>query len=150
MYGSRAWCTASERNVNCVSKLQKWTALEILDADIGERREIIFRWLDWLKLKEELNLKRSSLIFRCIKYENHCPSYITELLMRNSDGHTRTSRCGKCNLVCPSYNRKTERGWTFQANGAKLWNSILLDIRKKESIGSFKYSVKKYFLAKNS
>ena len=35
-------------------------------------------------------------------------------------------------------------GRTFQANGAKLWNSIPLDIRKKDSIGSFKTSLKKY------
>ena len=59
-----------------------------MDADIGERSELLFRLLDWLPLKEELNLKRSSLIFRRIKDENTCPSYITELLTRNSDRHT--------------------------------------------------------------
>ena len=63
---------------------------------------------------------------------------------------TRTSRYGKYNLVYPSYNRETEGGRTFQANGAKLWNSIPLDIRKKDSIGSFKSFVRKYFLSKNS
>jgi len=77
-------------------------------------------------------------------------SYITELLTRNSDRHTRTNRYGKYNLVCPSYDRETEGGRTFQANGAKLWNSIPLDIRKKDSIGSFKSAVRKYFLSKNS
>ena len=82
--------------------------------------------------------------------KNNCPSYITKLLMRNSDRHTRTSRYGKYNLVYPSYNRETEGKRTFQANGAKLWNSIPLDIRKKDPIGSFKSSVKKHFLAKNS
>lgn len=150
LYGSCAWCTASEENVNRVSKLQKRAARVILDADIGERSEMLLRRLDWLPLKEELNLKRTSLIFRRIKDENNCPSYITELLTRNSDRHTRTSRYGKYNLVCPSYNRETEGGRTFQANGAKLWNSIPLDIRKKDSIGSFKSSVRKYFLSKNS
>ena len=56
----------------------------------------------------------------------------------------------KYNLVCPSYNRETEGGRTFQASGTKLWKSIPLDIRKKDSIGSFKSSVRKYFLAKSS
>ena len=46
-------------------------------------------------------------------------------------------------LVCLSYNRETEGERTFQANGAKLWNSIPLDIRKKDFIGSFKTSLKK-------
>ena len=92
LYGSCAWCTASVENVNRLSKLQKRAARVILDADIGERSELLFRRLDWLPLEEELNLKRSSLIFRCIKDENTCPSYMTELLTRNSDQLTRTSR----------------------------------------------------------
>ena len=114
LYGSCARCTASEGNVNRVSKLQKRAAPVILDADIGERSEILLRRLDWLPLKEELNLERTSLIFRRIKDENNCPSYITGLLTRNSDRHTRTSRYGKYNLVCPSYNRETEGGRTLE------------------------------------
>lgn len=150
LYGSCAWCTASEENGNRVSKLQKRAARVILDAAVGERSQLLFRRLDWLPLKEELDLKRSSLIFRRIKDENTCPCYITELLTGNEDRHTRTCRYGKYNLVCPSYNRETEEGRTFQAIGLKLWNSIPLDIRKKDSVGSFKSSVRKYFLAKNS
>ena len=150
LYVSCAWCTASEENINRVSKLQKRAARVILDTDIGERSELLFRQLDWLPLKEELNLKRSSLIFRRIKDENACPSYIAELLTRNSDRHTRASRYGKYNIVCPSNNRETKGGRTFQTSGTKLWNSIPLEIRKKDSIGSFKSSVRKYFLAKSS
>lgn len=37
-----------------------------------------------------------------------------------------------------------------QANGAKLWKSMPLDIRKEDFIGSFKSSVKNYMWAKNS
>ena len=95
----------------------------------------------------------SAPIFKPIKDKSIFPSYITELLMRNSDRDIRTSRYGKYILVCPPpppYNRETEGGQTFQANKAKLWNSIPLDIRKKDSIGSFKFSVKNYFSAKNS
>ena len=73
-----------------------------------------------------------------------------KLLTRNSDRLARISRYGKYNLVCPSYNRETEGRWTFQANGAELWNNNPLDIRKKDSIGSFKTSLKKYILAKSS
>ena len=42
-YGACAWCTTSEENVNCVSKLQKRAAQVILDSDIGERSELLFR-----------------------------------------------------------------------------------------------------------
>ena len=142
------YCVRRERQP-CIQTAKR-AARVILDADIGERSELLFRRLDWMPLKKELNLKRTCLIFRRIKHENNCPNYITELLTRNSDRHVRTSRYEKYNLVCPAYNRETEGGRTFQANGAKLWNSIPLDIRKKDSIGSFRTSLKKYFLGKNS
>ena len=146
LYGLCAWCNASEENVNRVSKLEKRV---ILDADIGERSKLFIDELIGCRLRSELNLKRTSLIFRRLKDENNCPSYTAELqaLTRNSDWHTRTNRYAKYYLMCPSYNRETEGRWTFQANRAKLWNSIPLDICKKDSIGSFKYSVKKYFFS---
>ena len=75
--------------------------------------------------------------------ENSCPSYLTKLLTKNSDRHNY-------NLVCPSYNREAEGGRSFQVSGAKLWNSIPLDIRKKESICAFKYSDRKYLLSRNT
>ena len=83
--------TSSEENVKRVSKLQKRAARVILDADTGERSEVLFRRLDWLPLKDELNSQMSSLIFMRINNEDHCPSYITQLLPRNSDRHSRTS-----------------------------------------------------------
>ena len=50
LYGSCAWSTASEENVKRVSSLQKRAARVILDADIGERSEVLLRPLDWLPL----------------------------------------------------------------------------------------------------
>ena len=120
LYESCARSTSSEENVKRVSKLQKRAARLILDADIGERSEVLFKRLDWLPLKDELNSQMSSLIFTHINNEDHCPSYITQLLPRNSDRHSRTSRYGKYNLVCPYYNRETEGGRSFQVRAIKL------------------------------
>ncbi len=106
---------------------------------------MLFRRLDWLPLKDELNLQKSSLIFTRINNENHCPSYITQLLPMNSDRHCRTSRYGKHNLVCPYYNRESEGGRSFQVRAIKLRNKIPLDMRKKNTIGSFNSALKKYF-----
>ena len=143
--GSRAWSTTPEENVKRVSKLQKRAARLTLDADVEERSEMLLRRLDWLPLMDELNLQKTSLIFRRIKDENNCPSYITKLFTKNSDRQNRTSRYGRYNSVCPSYNRETDGSRSFQVRGAKLRNSIPLDIRKEESICAFKSSVRKYF-----
>ena len=59
----------------------------------------------------------------------------------NSDRHCKNSRYRKYNLVCPYYNRESERGRSFQVRAIKLWNKILLDVRKKNTI-----ALKKHFL----
>ena len=134
--GSCTWSTALEENVQQVSKLQKWGTSVILDADIGERSEGLFRQLDWLPLKDEVNLQKCSLIFRCIINENDCPSYITQQLPGNSYLHSWAGHYAKYNLVCPHYDSETEGGHTFQARGVKLWNVIPLDVHEKDTAGS--------------
>ena len=89
------------------------------------------------------------VILRRIKDEIDCPSYMTELLTKNADRHNRTSRYEKYNLVYAHRTTEKLKG-RESVSGAKLWNSIPFDIRKKDSIGSFKCTVKKYFLTKNS
>ena len=125
-----------EENVQQVSKLQKWGACVILDADIGERSEGLFRRLDCLPLKDEVNLQKCSLIFRRIINENDCPSYITQQLPGNSDLYSRAGCYANYNLVCPHYDRETEGGHTFQARGVELWNVITLDVHEKDTAGS--------------
>jgi len=112
LYGSCAWTTATEENVKLVFKLQKRAAHVILDANISDRSKDLFRRLDWLPFKDEVNLQQCSLIFRRIRNEDDCPDYITKLLPRNSDlrSDSRASRYGRFNLVCPFYNRETEGG----------------------------------------
>ena len=85
LYGSWAWTTATEENVKRVFKLQKWEARVILDANIRDRSEDLFRRLDWLPFKDEANLQKRSLIFWRIRNEDNCPDYTTKLLPRNSD-----------------------------------------------------------------
>ena len=45
------------------------------------------------------------------------------------------------------YNRETEGGCSFKVRGAKLWNGIPFDMRKKDTAGAFKNTLKKYFFA---
>ena len=78
LYGSCAWTTATEENVKRVFKLQKRAARVILDANTRDRSKDLFRRLDWLPFKDEVNLQKRSLIFRRIRNENDCPDYITK------------------------------------------------------------------------
>lgn len=64
LYGSSTWNTALEENIQCVSKLQKQVVHVILDADVRERSERLFKLLHWLQLKDKVNLLKCRLIFR--------------------------------------------------------------------------------------
>ena len=90
-----------------VFKLQKRTARVILDVNIRDRSKELFRRLDWLPFKDEVNLQRCSL-----RNEDDCPDNITKLLPRNSDlrSDSRASRYVRFNFLCPFYNRETEGG----------------------------------------
>ena len=48
------------------------------------------------------------------------------------------SRYGRFNLVRPFYNTETEGGRALKVSGAKLWNRIPLDMRKKDTAGASK------------
>ena len=98
---------------------------------------------------DEVNLQQCSLVFRRIRNEDDCPDYVTKLLPRNSDlrSDSRANRYGRFNLVRPLYNRETEGRRTFKVRGAKLWNRIPLDMRKKDTAGAFKKALKKYFFS---
>ena len=55
-----------------------------------------------------------------------------------------TLRLFHYNLVCLHYNRETEGERTFQISSIKLWNSIPIEIRKKETIGAFESKLRTY------
>ena len=87
----------------------------------------------------------------CIRNEDDCPDYITKLLRRNSNdlmSDSRACRYGSFNLVGPFSKREQKKGVLLKfVRGAKLWNKIPLDMRKKDTASAFKNALKKYFLA---
>ena len=70
------------------------------------------------------------------------PSYLMNMLRLNSEQHSRSTRFCNLNFVCPKYKRKTEGGRTFSVSTSKLWNSLPTDIRKKETVKSFKNALR--------
>ena len=106
LYGSCVWAKATRREENGkrVFKLQKWTARVILDANIRARSKDLFRRLDWLPFKDEVNLQKCSLIISHIRNEDDCLDR-TKLLPRNSHlrSDSRANRYGMFNLVCSFY-----------------------------------------------
>ena len=61
---------------------------------------------------------------------------MNSLLTRNADVHSRESRHGDFNLVCPRFTRETEGGRSFSVSTTRFWNSLPRDIKSKSSFSS--------------
>ena len=91
--------------------MQKRAARVILEADYKARSVKLFQRLEWIPFHDESKILKASLVFNRIN--GNCPEYMTNILQRNSDIHTRTTRFSKVNLICPKYKRETEGGRSF-------------------------------------
>ena len=54
---------------------------------------------------------------------------MNSLLTRNADVHSRESRRGDFNLVCPRFKREREGGRSFSVSPTRFWNSLPRDIK---------------------
>ena len=72
-------------------------------------------------------------------YFGRAPSYLCDFT-RTSDIHSHVTRYNLMAFIIPHV--KTQGKLTFKYNGAKLWNSIPVNIKKLENKDSFKCAVK--------
>ena len=140
-YGSMIWDNCSSDCVQKILKLQKRAARIILDADRITPSIILFNTLNWLPFTRQSHIKRNILVYKRVNSNVITSNYIDRILCRNSDIHERETRYSSMNLMFPRFTRKTERGRTFTVRSPIKWNSIDIDIRKKNSVASFKYNL---------
>ncbi len=132
LYGSPVWDSCSRENIAKISKLQKRAACVILEAD----SDSLFKQLNWLTIRDEIEIRKCCVIYK--RNNGLTPSYINDILVRNVDTHSRSTRHCDVILVWPKYKRarESEGDRTFQVSGTKLWHAIPVDIKKKESYNS--------------
>ena len=86
---------------------------------------------------------RSLMVYK--RLSGDCPSYMSQMLIRNADINERPSRHGLLNLVCPRFKRESEGGRSFTVSTTRLWNMIPSNIRSKPSLASFKKTMFDHF-----
>ena len=143
LYSSTVWDSCSRANIEKIYKLQKRAARVILEADMYESSNPLFKQLNWLTISDEIEIRKCCLIYERIY--GLTPDYIDDIPVKNTDLHLRTTRHSNVNLVCPRYNRESEGGRTFQVSGTKLWNTIPTNIKKKSSYNSFYKAIRSYY-----
>ena len=145
LYGSMIWDSCNVKHLQSILKLQKRAACIILDAERFTPSVILFNNLNWLPSTEQSLIKRCAQVYKRV-HNYIMPSYLNNLLVRNSEIHNRATRHSNINLMCPKYKRKSG-GRTFTIRTIKDWNCMNADIRNNGSLASFKHNVFKSFLA---
>ena len=145
LYGSMIWDSCNVKHLQSILKLQKRAACIILDAERFTPSVILFNNLNWLPSTEQSLIKRCAQVYKRV-HNYIMPSYLNNLLVRNSEIRNRATRHSNINLMCPKYKRKSG-GRTFTIRTIKDWNCMNADIRNNGSLASFKHNVFKSFLA---
>ena len=131
-----------------ILKLQRRAARIVLQADILTPSEFMFRELNWLPFFKRVNYHKCVLMYKSLK--NIAPDYLTERFMKVSETHNRQLRSADNDLLKVPYSRTKYYDNSFTVSGAKLWNSLPLNIRQSPSIDSFKCRIKAHLLETNS
>ena len=146
LYGSMIWDSCNVKHLQNILKLQKRAACIILNAERFTPSVVLFNNVNWLPFTEQSLIKRCALVYKRV-HNYIMPSYLNNLLVRNSEIHNRATRHSNINLMCPKYKRKSEGGRTFTIRTLKDWNCMNANIRNNGSLASFKHNIFKSFLA---
>ena len=73
--------------------------------------------------------------------------YSNDLLITNKSVRGRETRHGQYNFVCPKFRHITEAGRSLSVSSIRLWNSLPDNIKRKNSLSSFKNALIPYFIA---
>ena len=139
-YVSVIWTNCANHCLDRVLKLQKRAARIIIGAADSYAPSVqLFNKLKWIPFFENAKLAKCSIIYK--RLQGRVPSYLTRLLALTSETHSRQTRYAKFNIACPRVKRKTEGGRTFTVTACQEWNKLPLQMRKTETLKTFKNSL---------
>ena len=144
-YGLTIWGQTSQHNLLRIQKFQNRAAricTGYFDHNISSL--VLIRQLRWLTVKERRDFLTAVLMFKCTN--NTAPNYLCDMFTYVSDVHnvnTRNTNNGNLYVPQPSTSYYTK---SLSVNGAKLWNSLPLDIKNVHNVNIFKMKYKEFLL----
>ena len=133
-YCSSVWSNTSKENVKKMQLVQNFAARIIVGLRKFDHVTPALKELKWLNVIDQLYLRDAVLVFKSLN--KLTPPSLTEKFQRNSQIHTRTTR--KMNDLHLPLCRLVTGQRTFNFRGAKLWNSLLPEIKSQATVKSFK------------
>ena len=105
----------------------------------------LLKELHWLPVRQRIEFKMLMIVYKAL--HGQAPSYIIELLNLKfqTHGHNLRSTQDTLALQIPQIRTKVTLGdRSFYCAAPRLWNKLPVDIRKSQTLESFKSKVKTY------
>jgi hypothetical protein len=134
-----------QKSLKQLQKVQNCAARLLTGSKSHEHITPVLKELHWLPVESRITFKVLLLVYKAI--HTQIPSYIHELLKEYIPPRTlRSSDHGKLIVPHTRTKRYGERAFSYAA--PKLWNNLPINIRKCQSIQSFKTNLKTYLFNK--
>ena len=102
----------------------------------------IIKELGWMNVKTFISYRISTITYQCLS--DQAPQYLIALLKNYEPSRNLRSQ-NQLLLEIPNYKTTVaRRSFSFQA--PKIWNDIPIEIKSKNSLASFKKSLKNYYV----
>lgn len=120
-------------------KATKRAARIVTGADSYAPSVQLFNMLKWIPFFENAKLAKCCIIYK--RLQGRVPRYLTNLLVPTSETHSRQTRYAKFSIACPRVKWNTETRRTITVTACREWNKLPLQMRKAESLKTFKNSL---------
>ena len=129
------WGNAPKTRIERLHKLQICAARIILGAAPDASSKPLFNDLNWLNIFERIQYNKGILMYKILN--GLSPTYLHHLFSPQSSSTYHSRSVSNRNLCIPRHSTESFKR-TLQYSGAKLWNSLPLNVRTSKSIISFK------------
>ena len=102
--------------------------------------------LHWLPIKARIDYKSATIVFKCL--HNLAPQYLADLIHLKPNPRSLRSSNDTTILAIEKNKSKSYGDRTFEFFGTKLWNSLPRQLREKDTLQSFKTSLKTFLFEK--
>lgn len=127
-----------------LQRIQNMCAKLVLNRKWTDSSKQALHDLHWLPIKARITFKILTYMYNCSV--GHAPLYLTELLSKLAPSRSlRSTDKSEDNYVVPFNRRKTFCDRSFGTVGPKLWNELPSEIKRAESIDTFKRKLKSHY-----
>ena len=135
-YCCTIWGNTTADSIDAVVKFQKRAARLILDRDFDAPSAELFAELNWMIFPERVKFQKSIMMYKSMN--NLAPPYVGQLFQHTNEIHSRSLRSTTEDLLyVPKPNCESFRN-SLAYSGAKIWNSIPLNVKSAKTIEQFK------------